>query len=278
MKKIRYLLGVICLCFIFCGLIKAVPVQAAAYKQINTTVSNVSERKVGDVTFSSNYSGGKYAIKATKNGKTSTLMNVKGLSPVIVTNGSIVFCSVTPGYYSKATVYKIAVNSKAKTKLFTTSKKYGCFECCGYYNGKLFYVKDLDPGTFGSFQLSTKKHKTLATNVTTANQKGQYFYLTPYEGAIGPSKLRVYNGSNNKIVSISSKMFQYYVGSSKVYYIEFNKISYSPPFKLSVKCCNLNGSGKTTKVSSFTANSVLKLTSTYVKYRNTSGKTITKKY
>ncbi|MCC8067525.1 MAG: hypothetical protein LIO94_10585 [Clostridiales bacterium] len=276
MKIRRMFTGLFLFLLMSLFMVPACSAQAASYQVVNT----YENPKVGGVTFSFSSGSSTNYLYVTKNGTKSVLCSGQALNPEIVTNGSKVYCYTWNYNSGTATVYKADVSTrKIEEEVFSVSAGEN-FTLGGYYNGKIYYVKGLDPGTLCSYTVSSGKHKSLVNNVTEVTQSGKYLYLTPYNGDVGPSTLRVYNASSGKVKTITKKLFTYTVLSGKVYYVEFksSNIDGYGPWKVRVRRCALNGGSKKTLISSLSVNGIVKIGKKSIKYLNSNGTQKTKKY
>ena len=145
---------------------------------------------------------------------------------------------------------------------------------CGIYKDKLFYIKGIDPGTLCSYDLKTGKKKKIMDNVTQAQQHGNVFLCTPYEGALGTSTLRAYDAKNNLKKTITKNKMSYQVIGSYLYYVEYvraydSNSQYENPedYICKVVRCDLTGKNKKILLKNKRIRGyVSKITSTYIQY------------
>lgn len=252
------------------------------YKTIIASSENISERTAGNITFSYNsryINGiGTYgSIYYNVGGQQKLLVSMKGLGSQIVTNGTDVF------FYTcgdgRASLYSRKLSDTVNTRLFEILVD-DTFELVGTYNNNLYYIKGLDPGKLCRYSLSTKKHKVLANNTTSAKQVNQYFYLTPYRGDAGPVTLKIYNAKTGKTKLVTKNMDWYYLVGNYVYYTEYRDMKglFYSPYKISVKRCKLNGSGTKTLVDSIKVKNVLEVTAKKIVYIDQNGNRKQKSY
>lgn len=275
MKLLIFLFTVLCFSNLNLLEVKA----ATAYKKINVTRDNV---KVGEVTFSSTWSESDgWSIYMQKGADKYLLDSGKGLSGILLTNGSDVYYEMSTQDHSLCTVYKKKIGSSYRKKVFSVNTY--TFELCGYRNNKLYYIRELDPGKFCSYDLKTKKIKTLMNNVTVASQYGKYFITTPYTGDIGAIELKSYNTSSGKIKTISKKTIAYSVISKRIYYVNLlsaeSKLYSGNAYKIDVVRCDLNGKNRKTLLSKKTIKGyIVAIGKNYIKYADKNGKIHTIRY
>ena len=247
--------------------------KSVAYKALMTDTSfPVADRTFGKYVFSTNTNG---KLIAKKSGKKTVLVS-KGQSGAILTNGKIVYYTVF--HYGNSAdknyvqVFSVKINGKERKNVFN-DKKADNLELCGYYNGKIYYVKEIDPGYLYSYSIKEKKKKKLFNNVTIAEQHGQYFVNTPYKGDWGPGTLRVYDAKNNKSKVITKKVDIWRVIKGKIYFTEFKKIDNKLKHnKFVFKCVNLSGTKEEVLISEIDANYITKCNENTVWYVDGEGK------
>lgn len=189
-----------------------------------------------------------------------------------MTDGKIVYYSVANSSnmneYCTDTIYEKKLSTGQTRKLFSENNEY-YFSFAGYYQGKIYYVKNLDPGTLCSYDLKTGKNKSLLKNVTGADQYGSVFLCTPYEGAGGPLKLQLFNIKTSKAKSMAETMLRYKVIKKQIYYVECTKEYDFNDYLCNVVRCDLNGKNKKILLKNHRIKgSVDKITSSYITYKN----------
>lgn len=244
--------------------------ESAAYGTVLTSAEEVSERTFNDLIFSweSGYDEGSGAygrIFVTRNGETSLLADKTGLNATVLTNGEYVYYSEFI-YEDKAVVYRKKVGDQEEEAVFSTDADI-YFQLAGYYDSKIYYIKELDPGMFFEYSTGTREHKLLAENVTFATQNHQYFLLEPYYGDVGrEGSLRICNGADQSVTDISDRICLYgehaKIAGDSVYYVEYTDLKdyYIPPAAVTVKRLALDGNQSETLISGLEMNSVLSLT------------------
>lgn len=256
-------------------------VQASTeYKAINTHLTfEIQDRTVGETTFES----ANDVLYAVKDGKKILLASEKGLSSIILANGTEVYYSVDDFNNDSSTIYHIdSVGEKGK-KLFSVKKIENMFYLAGLYGGKVYYVKGIDPGTFCSYTIRTNKKKIIKRNVTSAHQCKQYFYLMPYSGGVlaGGVWLRVYNAKNDKVKLISKRQICYSVISDHLYYAEIKAIRQKELggcLNIELKKCSLDGSSKIILIKSLNVKNIIQIDDHSLIYVGVNGKHKTKKF
>ena len=247
-------------------------VHAATKFQV-VNVTNIT-KKVGNVTFSSQYSqtDSRCNVYYKKGDKKELLTSLNGISTVIMTDGKIVYYTVSNSSnmneYCTDTIYEKKLSTGQTRKLFSVNNEYYfCF--AGYYQGKIYYVKNLDPGTLCSYDLKTGKNKSLLKNVTGADQDGRGFLCTLYEGAGGPLKLQLFNIKTSKAKPLAETMLRYKVIKKQIYYVECTKEYDFNDYLCNVVRCDLNGKNKKILLKNLRIKgSVDKITSSYITYQN----------
>lgn len=265
-----FLLVVLCLL----GIFTLTPNQAQAASKF--TVANVTNttKKVGNVTFSSQYSqtDSRWNVYYKKGDKKELLTTQNGISTIIMTDGKVVYYSVANSSNMNEnctdTIYEKKLSTGQTRKLFSVNNEY-YFSFAGYYQGKIYYVKNLDPGILCTYDLKTGKNKSLLKNVTGADQYGSVFLCTPYEGAGGPLKLQLFNIKTNKEKSLTETMLRYKVIKKQIYYVECTKEYDFNDYLCNVVRCDLNGKNKKILLKNHRIKgSVDKITSSYITYKN----------
>lgn len=293
MKK--KLLFTACMLLLFTAFVgNSIPVQASTeYKVIGTNPNyqTVKERTVGKTTFvfTESYAGGSGVnyLYAIKHGKRRLLASGTGLQSSIITNGSTVYYFYrknNPSYITSI-VYKIPSIGKKGRRLFSV-KDCTPITFCGYYNEKIYYTSgELDKEKFCSYNINSRKKKKIEDkDAARVRQCGQYFYLTPPDGDVGPILFRVYNAKTGKIKTISKSMLGNNIISNFVYYIESkssgitNGINKREYFDIAVKRCRLNGSNKKTLVKDLRITGVKKIRKNSITYYDVNGKEKTKRF
>lgn len=254
------------------------------YKLILTSDLDPEERTIGDITFSwdSGYdsqTGAYGSISITQDGRTTLFVTKSKLDAYIVTNGSDVFYS-TSDSGNEGTVYRTTITAEGgndgEQELFHTNIDIH-FCLSGYYNGKLYYIKEIDPGTFYSYDLVTEEHQQLVENTTHAMRKNQYFYLTSYSGSAWyPGTLRVYDTEKGTTSVISDNFCL--VGpvenaETHIYYIEYigEPDIFSMPVSITVKRCLPDGSESETVIGELKVTSIQEMTSDGITYMDENG-------
>ncbi|MBO5153078.1 MAG: hypothetical protein J6C00_01845 [Eubacterium sp.] len=286
--KISYLLLVItCLM----GSFTLTPRQARAATKFQVVNVTNTTKKVGDVTFSSQYaqSDSRWNVYYKKGDKKELLTTQNGISTIIMTDGKIVYYSVANSSnmneYCTDTIYKKILSTGQTRKLFSVKNEY-YFSFVGYYQEKIYYIKNLDPGTLCSYDLKTGKNKSLLKNVTGVDQYGSVFLCTPYEGGGGPFEFTTYNAKTNKSKILTKSMMNYKVIKKQVYYVEYVRSYDNSEYILyndyicNVVRCDLNGKNKKVLLKNQRIKGYVdKITSSYLTYKNyDSNKTYKIKY
>ena len=245
---------------------------ATEYKVINLSEKHVS---VGKVKFSStrDADSGKVTIYYKTNNKTKILASEVGLDCVILTNGRYAYYIVADDETTYS-VFKKDIKTSSNKKLFSEKTSDFGMSLSGIYKNKLFYVKGIDPGTLCSYDLKSGKKKKIMENVTQAEQHGNVFLCTPYEGALGPSTLRAYDAKNNEKKTITKNKMSYQVIRNHLYYVEYvraydSNSHYVNPedYICKVVRCNLTGKNKKVLLKNKRIQGyVSKITSSYIEY------------
>lgn len=281
-----FLLVVSCLL----GIFTLTPNQAQAASEF--TVVNVTNttKKVGNVTFSSQYSqtDNRWNVYYKKGDKKELLTTQNGISTIIMTDGKIVYYSVANSSnmneYCTDTIYEKKLSTGQTRKLFSVNNEY-YFSFAGYFQGKIYYVKNLDPGTLCSYDLKTGKNKTLLKNVTSAEQYKTVLFCMPYEGDMGPYVVRLYNIKSNKATLLSENLLRYCVKNNKIYYAEYvrkydEQSYYMEDYYCNVIRCDMDGKNRKVLLKNQRIKGYVdKITSSYITYQNyDTNKTYTIKY
>lgn len=216
-----------------------------------------------------------------KGGKTNLLTDEGGVSTIIMTDGKFVYYFVANrfeksfyDYYEIDTVYEKNMSTHATKEVFSIKTKDG-IHFAGYYSGKIFYVKNIDPGTLCSYNLKTGKNRTLLRNVTNANQYGRVFLCNPYAGGGPPFKFFTYNAKSNKSRTLTKQLMCYRVIKKRIYFVEYVRsydnsdyISYDDYIGNVIRC-DLNGKHKKILLKNQRIQGVVdKITSSYLTYKN----------
>ncbi|MBQ8086396.1 MAG: hypothetical protein IJ232_09860 [Lachnospiraceae bacterium] len=248
------------------------------YKTISISDKSV---KVGNTIFSASHSENPgYLIYAEKNG-VKKLICSGDVGFTIITNGEEVFYKVSSIGGYKNTVYRKQIDSGISNMLFSVDSY--SFDLWGYWNNKLYYVKELDPGQFCSYELDTGDINVLMDNVTEAHQYGRYFITNPYAGAPAIGSLGLYDANKDKIKTISKKCFAHNIISNRIYYVnisktEIKKFYKRKPYRINVYRCNLDGSKKKKMLSRKINGDISKIGKKCIKYWDKKGKVHTVKY
>lgn len=256
------------------GVFTLIPRQVYAATKFQVVNVTNTTKKVGDVTFSSQYSQTESSWKVyyKKGNKKELLTTLNGISTIIMTDGKIVYYSVANSSnmneYCTDTIYEKKLSTGQARKLFSINNEY-YFDFAGYYQGNIYYVKNLDPGTLCSYNLKTGKNKSLLQNVTGVDQYGSVFLCTPYEGAGGPLNLQLFNIKTDKAKSLTETMLQYKVIKKKIYYVECTKEYDFNDYLCNVVRCDLNGKNKKVLLKNQRIKGYVdKITSSYITYKN----------
>lgn len=253
---------------------------ASNFQVINVT--NTTET-VGGVTFSSKYSSteARWYVYYEKEGKKNLLTDEGGVSTIIMTDGKLVYYFVANrfeksfyDYYEIDTVYEKNMSTHATKEVFSIKTKDG-IHFAGYYSGKIFYVKNIDPGTLCFYNLKTGNNRTLLRNVTNANQYGRVFLCNPYAGGGPPFKFFTYNAKSNKSRTLTKQLMCYRVIKKRIYFVEYVRsydnsdyISYDDYIGNVIRC-DLNGKHKKILLKNQRIQGVVdKITSSYLTYKN----------
>lgn len=244
MKKICCFLSAV-ICLICCFIFSAHQIQAATrFEVIN--VSDTAKR-VGNVTFFSERleDGGWRRVYYKVGNAKKRLSTDEKISTIIMTDGKKAYYSVIEdagaNYYE--TVFEKELSTGRTKKIFSL-KDTDSFCFAGYYQGEIYYTKNLDPGTLCSYNLKTEKNKSLLSHVTSANQYGNVFLCIPYEGAGGPLEFQLYNAKTNKAKMLTKNMLRYQVIRKQIYYVDCVKEYGFNDYVCNVVSCDLNGKNK----------------------------------
>ncbi len=245
------------------------------YKCIMTSAPEQADRTIGKTVFSwdSEYVSGEGVygkIYATVNGKKSLVVYEKDLDASIITDGKTIYYSTSE---QNAKVYSKTLTGKTSKQLCTVKNVDYSFTLSGYYNNTIYYVKYLDPGYFCKYSLKNKKHTVIHKNTTIAEQNNQYFYLTPYQGAMGPSKLTVYDAKQNKSKLVSKKLHSYRIVGNSLYYLNITKeVDYfSGIYQVTVYKSTLAGKNAKVVAKNVQLKQLIEITSKKMVYLNKNG-------
>lgn len=251
------------------------------YKRILASENDEKDRSYEDTvfSFSSEYDEDKGivfgSLYITQNGRESHVITKEYLDPFILTNGTSIYYSICNNNMT-ATVYKYDVSSDNEEIIFSVNTEDG-LSLAGYYDERIYYIVDLDPGKLCVYDLKKREKQQIAENVTHVTQNEQYFYLMPYYGdAGGTSCLNVYDASTGTENVISSNLCLMgpveYIDDA-VFYLEYtdNSDYHMFPTTIRVKKCKADGSEQTTLLESLDVTEVLEISEEFVRYEDGNG-------
>lgn len=247
-------------------------VQAASkFEVINVTET---AKKIGNVTFYSKQpeDGGWRRVYYKIGNKKKRLATDEMTSTVFLTDGKKVYYSVhvnsRTGDYNGEIIYEKNLSTGNTKKLFSLSNIYD-FDFAGYYQSKIYYVKELDPGTLCFYDLKTGKSKAVLSNVTGTQQYGNVFLCTPYEGAGGSLPLQIYNAKNDKAKLLTNNMIYYRVIDKKVYYVDCIEEYDFGNYLCNVVRCDLSGKNRRVVAQNQRIKGFIeKMTASYITYKD----------
>lgn len=247
-------------------------VQGASRFEVINVYDSV--QKVGNVTFSSKQLevGGWRQIYYKKGSVKKRLATDERISTIILTDGKKAYYSVQDSSgmddCCSYTIYEKNLSTGNAKKIFSLSNiDYFNFE--GYYQSKIYYVKELDPGTLCFYDLKTGKSKEVLSNVTGTQQYGNVFLCTPYEGAGGPLPLQIYNAKNNKAKLLTNNMIYYRVIDKKVYYVDCIEEYDFGNYLCNVVRCDLSGKNRRVVAQNQRIKGFIeKMTASYITYKD----------
>lgn len=246
-KKMSCLLFFI-ICLIGCFTYGSRQVQAATKFKIITLSQGGVE--VGGVAFYVKHSDfdNSYMVYYQKGTKRELLASDWGISTTLLTDGKTVYYSIykSNGNNSEEIVYEKKISTGKTKRLFSASE----LIFAGYYGNKIYYTKNLDPGTLCSYDVKNGKNISILNDVTEADQYGNVFLCTPYVGGGPPFEFLTYNAKTNKSKWLTKKLMCYEVIKKQIYYVEYVRsydnsedISYND-YICNLVRCDMNGKQK----------------------------------
>ena len=254
---------------------------AATLKCIGTNDSwDAADRTVNGTVFvcpQDSYSNATrtFTLKATRNGKTTTIAANHNGGSVLTDGTTVYFVGKNEKTYK---LYKADVTTAKITELGVLSNSAENADLCGYYKSKFYFILDAPEGTFAKFGAKTKKVKKLQTGITTADWVGKkYFVLSDGTGA-GYGFLGFWNAGTGKHGKISDHPYMWHTTSKYIYYLEI-KSGYpftGNGFKASLYRWTLSDGTKKQIRKTVKIKQMIKVTSSYFKYKDLKGKTKTR--
>ena len=291
-KYVKKFLAVAMLCLFFFTLIECNHVEKAEGKTTSTkdkasrefklihshTSHKKSQRTYKSVEFGYVYDmqTGKGRLYSKVNGKKTILATEPNLDAAIVTDGKVVYYTISE-FGGSARFYKTNVDGSG-TRMLKEIKAVETISFAECYGNRIFFVDGIDPGTLYTFNVKNYQIKKVADDVTTVQKYGKYLYLMPYCGDATATNLRVLNIQTGKISSISDELLGWDVVDGHLYYAE--QIGFNSWQDLEVKVirCSYAGTKKKTMIKSVNLQYVKQFKKDKLVYIDKNGKQRTRKY
>lgn len=258
----------------------AVPVAAASFRYVPTDKSySEQERTVGGALFlTKNYRTDSCDLYVTKNGVRKRISKKAG-NGGIISNGNTVYYSARVAKTSY--LYRYTIASGSKKRIGKLCKRSSRDTLCGYYDKEVYYTIDSPEGSFARIDLNDGEAERLVPgySVTSAVQKGKYFFLTDGTGE-GYSYLGLFYANKGQFKKIATRPCKTYYTDQTVYFAEI-KAGVLPaveddPATIAVKSFTYANAKRTTLIDFVEVLDIKSLTSKYIKYTDVNGKNVTR--
>ena len=152
---------------------------------------------------------------------------------------------------------------------------------CGYYDKEVYYTIDSPEGSFARIDLNDGEAERLVPgySVTSAVQKGKYFFLTDGTGE-GYSYLGLFYANKGQFKKIATRPCKTYYTDQTVYFAEIKAgvlpAAEDDPATIAVKSFTYANAKRTTLIDFVEVLDIKSLTSKYIKYTDVNGKNVTR--
>ena len=258
----------------------AVPVAAASFQYVPTDKSySEKDRTVGGALFlTKNYRSDSCDLYVTKNGVRKRISKKAG-NGGIISNGNTVYYSARVSNTSY--LYRYTIASGAKKRIGKLCKSSSRDTLCGYYEKEVYYTIDSPEGSFARIDLNDGETERLASGyaVTTAVQKGKYFFLNDGTGE-GYSYLGIFYANKGQFKKIATRPCKTYYTNQTVYFAELKEgllpATEENPATIAVKSFTYANAKRTTLIDFVEVLDVKSLTTKYIRYTDVNGKNVTR--
>ena len=258
----------------------AVPVVAASFQYVPTDKSySEKDRTVGGALFlTKNYRSDSCDLYVTKNGVRKRISKKAG-NGGIISNGNTVYYSARVSNTSY--LYRYTIASGAKKRIGKLCKSSSRDTLCGYYEKEVYYTIDSPEGSFARIDLNDGEAERLVPgySVTSAVQKGKYFFLTDGTGE-GYSYLGLFYANKGQFKKIATRPCKTYYTDQTVYFAEIKAgvlpAAEDDPATIAVKSFTYANAKRTTLIDFVEVLDIKSLTSKYIKYTDVNGKNVTR--
>ena len=258
----------------------AVPVAAASFRYVPTDKSySEQERTVGGALFlTKNYKTDSCDLYVTKNGVRKRISKKAG-NGGIISNGNTVYYSARVAKTSY--LYRYTIASGSKKRIGKLCKRSSRDALCGYYDKEVYYTIDSPEGSFARIDLNDGEAERLVPgySVTSAVQKGKYFFLTDGTGE-GYSYLGLFYANKGQFKKIATRPCKTYYTDQTVYFAEIKAgvlpAAEDDPATIAVKSFTYANAKRTTLIDFVEVLDIKSLTSKYIKYTDVNGKNVTR--
>ena len=258
----------------------AVPVAAASFRYVPTDKSySEQERTVGGALFlTKNYKTDSCDLYVTKNGVRKRISKKAG-NGGIISNGNTVYYSARVAKTSY--LYRYTIASGSKKRIGKLCKRSSRDTLCGYYDKEVYYTIDSPEGSFARIDLNDGEAERLVPgySVTSAVQKGKYFFLTDGTGE-GYSYLGLFYANKGQFKKIATRPCKTYYTDQTVYFAEIKAgvlpATEDDPATIAVKSFTYANAKRTTLIDFVEVLDIKSLTSKYIKYTDVNGKNVTR--
>ena len=258
----------------------AVPVAAASFRYVPTDKSySEQERTVGGALFlTKNYRTDSCDLYVTKNGVRKRISKKAG-NGGIISNGNTVYYSARVAKTSY--LYRYTIASGSKKRIGKLCKRSSRDTLCGYYDKEVYYTIDSPEGSFARIDLNDGEAERLVPgySVTSAVQKGKYFFLTDGTGE-GYSYLGLFYANKGQFKKIATRPCKTYYTDQTVYFAEIKAgvlpAAEDDPATIAVKSFTYANAKRTTLIDFVEVLDIKSLTSKYIKYTDVNGKNVTR--
>ena len=258
----------------------AVPVAAASFRYVPTDKSySEQERTVGGALFlTKNYRTDSCDLYVTKNGVRKRISKKAG-NGGIISNGNTVYYSARVAKTSY--LYRYTIASGSKKRIGKLCKRSSRDTLCGYYDKEVYYTIDSPEGSFARIDLNDGEAERLVPgySVTSAVQKGKYFFLTDGTGE-GYSYLGLFYANKGQFKKIATRPCKTYYTDQTVYFAEIKAgvlpATEDDPATIAVKSFTYANAKRTTLIDFVEVLDIKSLTSKYIKYTDVNGKNVTR--
>ena len=258
----------------------AVPVAAASFRYVPTDKSySEQERTVGGALFlTKNYKTDSCDLYVTKNGVRKRISKKAG-NGGIISNGNTVYYSARVAKTSY--LYRYTIASGSKKRIGKLCKRSSRDTLCGYYDKEVYYTIDSPEGSFARIDLNDGEAERLVPgySVTSAVQKGKYFFLTDGTGE-GYSYLGLFYANKGQFKKIATRPCKTYYTDQTVSFAEIKAgvlpAAEDDPATIAVKSFTYANAKRTTLIDFVEVLNIKSLTSKYIKYTDVNGKNVTR--